>query len=195
VAVGASEAVGAPHPPAPVVKKIKLASGPLAGGVKVTLKGANLTGATKVLFGRAKGTHLVVKSAHKLTILAPRAKRAGVVHVRVVTPAGKSAKTKRDRFTYADPQPVVSSLAPNTGTRSGGTVVTVTGSGLTGATTVTFDGIAGTALQVTSSTSLTVTTPAHDIATVDVRVVTPFGTSAVVPADHFDYVYVPPVAT
>jgi len=51
-------------------------------------------------------------------------------------------------------------------------VVTITGTNLGGATGVTFDGIAGTGLVVTSDTSLTITSPAHAAGPVDVVVQT-----------------------
>jgi hypothetical protein len=56
--------------------------------------------------------------------------------------------------------PTVSSVTANTGTEFGGTSVTIAGTGfVVGATTVAFGGVAGTSVSVSSSTSLTVTTP------------------------------------
>ena len=58
-------------PPKPVVKKVKPASGPATGGTVVTIKGKQLVKIKKVLFGRTKGTGLVVKNKRKLTVIAP----------------------------------------------------------------------------------------------------------------------------
>jgi hypothetical protein len=55
--------------------------------------------------------------------------------------------------------PVVTSLSPASGTASGGTTVTISGSGFTGATEVLFGGIAGTSLAIVNDTQLTVITP------------------------------------
>src|SRR5664279_1223805 len=85
------------------------------------------------------------------------------------------------------PAPAVSGLAPTGGGTGGGTVVTVTGTDLTGATAVTFGGTAGTDLTVVSGTELTVTSPAHDAGKVDVQVTTPAGTSPTGDADAFTY--------
>jgi len=73
------------------------------------------------------------------------------------------------------------------GSPSGGTSVTVTGSDFTGATKVTFAGVAGTNLHVVNDPTLTVTSPPNAARTDDVLVTTPDGTSVAVVADHFTY--------
>jgi len=184
---GQAEVAAKPKPPKPVVTKVKPASGPASGGTVVKVKGQHLTGATKVLFGKAKGTSIKIKNDKKLTVVAP-AHVPGAVPVRVVTKGGKSAK-KGPTFTYVaqTPAPVVTAVTPATGTVSGGTVVTVTGTALSGATAVTFGGTPGTALSSVTPTSLTVKTPAHALGAVDVRVTTPGGTSAASGAAQFTY--------
>ena len=57
----------------------------------------------------------------------------------------------------------------------GGTGVTLTGSGFTGAISLTFGGTAATSLNVVSSTSATAVTPAHATGAVDVVITTPSG--------------------
>jgi hypothetical protein len=189
--------VSAPVPPKPVVGKIGPASGPVAGGTKVVVRGKNLSGAKKVLFGKVKGTRLKVKSAKKLTVVAP-AQAAGKVHVRVVTRAGKSKATKADLFTYVAPTPPptppqasppsVTAVTPASGSAAGGTTVTVSGTNLTGATSVTFGGVKATGLIPVSATTMKVTSPAHAAGSVAVRVTTPAGTSAAATAGTFTYV-------
>ena len=71
--------------------------------------------------------------------------------------------------------PTIASISPTSGTTSGGTAVTLTGTNLTGATSVTFGGAPGTALTVSSDTQLTVTTPAGTAGAKDVVVTTPGG--------------------
>ncbi|MEU7058630.1 IPT/TIG domain-containing protein [Streptomyces sp. NPDC046197] len=73
--------------------------------------------------------------------------------------------------------PVVSSISPAQGPASGGTTVTITGSGLTGATAVRFGSANATTFTVTSSTSITAVTPAGSPGSVAVTVVSPTGTS------------------
>jgi hypothetical protein len=64
----------------------------------------------------------------------------------------------------------VSSVAPAVGPAAGGTVVTVTGTNLTGVSKVTFGGTAGTNLTAVSGTQVKVTAPAHAAGAVDVVV-------------------------
>src|ERR1700686_4231127 len=56
--------------------------------------------------------------------------------------------------------PAVVSISPATGPIAGGTVVTATGTGFTGATGVTVGGIAATVLTGITDTGVTFTTPA-----------------------------------
>lgn len=69
----------------------------------------------------------------------------------------------------------LTAINPNSGPASGGTGFTLTGTGLTGATSVTFDGVAATSVNVVNSTTVTGVTPAHAPAVVDVAINTPAG--------------------
>jgi hypothetical protein len=88
------------------------------------------------------------------------------------------------------PAPTItaSGVSPNTGSTSGGTSVTITGTGFTGVTTgVTFGGTAAS-FTVNSLTQITATTPAHAAGTVDVAVTTGAGTATATAA----FTYIPP---
>ena len=73
--------------------------------------------------------------------------------------------------------PTVSGLSPTAGPAVGGTLVTITGTGFTGATAVDFGTTPATDFTVVSDTSITADSPAGT-GTVDVTVTTPGGTSA-----------------
>ncbi len=60
---------------------------------------------------------------------------------------------------------------------SGGTTVTINGTGFSGATAVTLDGLDAAHFEVASSTRITAVTPPHDEGAVRVRVTTPNGSS------------------
>jgi hypothetical protein len=83
--------------------------------------------------------------------------------------------------------PVVTGISPNSGSIAGGTVVTITGSNLTGSTGATFGGVAGTNYSVTNDTTAVVTSPANTSGAGDVIVVDTNGNSAASPADQFTY--------
>ncbi|HUK76517.1 MAG TPA: IPT/TIG domain-containing protein [Thermoleophilia bacterium] len=150
---------------APVVSKLSVASGPTAGGNKVTITGKNFmsgggSAVKKVLFGTKAATHLHVLSAHKLMVKAPR-HAAGAVQVRIVSKSGAmSAKAKASRYTYKLPLPTITALSPTSGPMAGGTSVTITGTHLADASAVTFGGLPGT-ITADSATQITATSPAY----------------------------------
>ena len=75
------------------------------------------------------------------------------------------------------PVPTLTGIFPASGSIAGGTSVTLTGTGFSGATAVTIGGIPANSFSMNSSTSITATTPAHALGTVDVEVTTPTGTA------------------
>ena len=84
--------------------------------------------------------------------------------------------------------PTVTSVSPSAGTQAGGQVITVSGTNLADAYSVTFSGIAATSFTVTSATSITVKVPAHAGAgQVDIQVSTPGGSSLLVSPDKYTY--------
>jgi hypothetical protein len=83
--------------------------------------------------------------------------------------------------------PAITSISPTSGPLSGGTSVTITGSGFTGATAVTFGSTAATTFTVNSDTSITATSPIGS-GVVDITVTTSYGTSATSSADQYTYV-------
>ena len=89
--------------------------------------------------------------------------------------------------------PTVTGVSPNTGNTAGGTSVTITGTGLTGASAVKFGTFSAINYTVNSATSISVTSPAGSAGTVDVTVSAPGGTSATSSADQFTYESVPTV--
>jgi hypothetical protein len=105
----------------------------------------------------------------------------------IVTDAADETASAPRSITAVLAVPIVSKVSPSTGFTTGGTSVTITGSGFTGATAVHFGSVAASAVSVVSDTSITATAPAKAAGTVDVTVVTPHGTSATNPADQFTY--------
>lgn len=174
----------------PAVTGVNPSAGTTAGGTSVTISGTNLSGATAVTFGSAAGAVTSV-SASQIVVTSP-AEAAGTVDVLVTTPAGTSAPTPNDQFTFQAPStspPTVTGDDPIWGPQAGGTTVAITGTNFIGATAVKFGSVAATSFTVNSATSITAVSPAGGKITVHVTVTTPAGTSSTSPADQFTYTY------
>jgi glucose/arabinose dehydrogenase len=76
-------------------------------------------------------------------------------------------------YTYTtapNPAPTVTSINPTTGVTTGGTTLTVTGTGFLSGATVSFGGTAATGVVLVNSTTITASTPAHAAGAVNVVV-------------------------
>ena len=143
----------------PTVTGISPTSGPAAGGTSVTITGTGFTGATAVDFGTTAATNVTV--VNDTTITADSPAGTGIVDVTVTTPGGTSATSAADQFTYiAAAAPTVTAISPTSGPAAGGTLVTITGTGFTGATAVDFGTTAATNVTVVSATTITADSPA-----------------------------------
>ena len=165
---------GADVAPLPDVTSCTPDSGSTAGGTAVTIAGANFTGATGVTFGGDAATSVSVVSDISITCVTP-AHAAGAVDVVVTTSAGSGTLT--NGFTYINPAPTVTSITPTSGLIFGGTTTTITGTGFTNATAVTFGGLNAASYTVDSATTITAVTPAHAVGLVDVAITTAYGTA------------------
>ena len=117
-------------------------------GATIEFLGQDFTGTTEVEFGGASATFKVVSDT-ELTAVVPTAAVTGLVSV--VTSTGTLTATSKFKVL-----PTIKSISPTSGPV--GTLVTVTGSGLTGATSVTVDGKTAS-FTVVSSSEITVTVP------------------------------------
>lgn len=85
------------------------------------------------------------------------------------------------------PAPRVTGLSPNRGPEAGGNTVEVAGTGLGGASAVSFGGAPAASFTVESTHSIRATTPAGVKSTVDVRVTTGQGSSPITESDRYRY--------
>lgn len=140
----------APTPiPAPAITSFGPTFGP--AGTVVTVNGSNFTGTTAVTINGVNVTSFTVINDNAMTITVPPGVSSGLLAV--TTPAGNVTST--GNFTFA---PTLTGLAPSTGVA--GTVVTLTGSNLTGTTAVTVNGINAPTFTVVNNTTVTVSIPA-----------------------------------
>ena len=139
----------------PTITSLIPSSGPIAGGMTVTITGTNLKDTKAVMFGGISGTAVVVHSATSVTVVTPK-HSVGPVGVVLSTSSGSVVST--DEFTYVA-APTITSVVPSSGPITGGTKVTITGTNLTNTSSVMFGGTPGTSISNVESTSITVTTP------------------------------------
>ena len=118
-------------------------------GQTVEILGNGFTGTTKVTFGSGSAAFTVVSDTY-MTAVVPTSGITGSVVV--TTPGG--TLTSKQSFKVV---PVITSFSPPSGPV--GTPVTITGSGFTGATKVSFGGKNATVFTVNSGTQITVTVP------------------------------------
>ena len=156
--------------PAPTYTSLTPTSGTTAGGTSVTITGTNLSSATSVTVGGSTAT-ISSNTATAITITTPSGS-AGTKNV-VITTAGGSV-TAGSAFTYVVPAPTYTLLSPTSGTTAGGTSVTIVGTNLSSATSVTVGG--GTAIiNSNSATAITITTPSGSAGAKDVVITTAGG--------------------
>jgi hypothetical protein len=174
----------------PIVTGLSFTGGPVAGGTRLIVHGANFTHVWSVWFAGVRATGVRVLSSTAVEVTAPK-HSPGSATVKVVTNHGTSSPGSV-RFAYVLP-PTIKSITPVAGGPSGGTLVHITGTNFIRTWSVWFGGVRGTALKALSSTSLTVVAPPHAAGTFDLRVITSYGTSAVVGGDRFSYVATPAI--
>jgi hypothetical protein len=194
----------------PTVSKLSASRGPAAGGVIVTISGANFLEVSSVQFGDWPAAEYTVDSPRQITAVSP-AQSVALDNVRVTTPNGTSATrycgpngdkpqcSIRDHFKVVEP--TVTGVSPSSGPHAFGTPITITGSGFelgTSGTTIKFGKAQSQATEVNcpSSSECTALAPGPNkkgASVVDV-IVTVNGAGGVSaaspknpPADQFTY--------
>jgi len=163
--LGLVQAEVAPPPTAPTITSFTPASGPV--GTSVTITGTNLGSATSVKFNGVSAA-ITSNTATRITATVPATATTGKI---TVTTAGGTATSATD-FTVVV-APVITSFTPVSGPV--GTSVTITGTHLTGATSVKFNGVSAT---ITSNTATAIVTVVPATATTGkITVTTPGGTA------------------
>lgn len=175
---------------APTVTALSVTSGPANASRAVTITGTNFTPTATVSVGGTAATGVSYVSATQLSATLP-AKAAGTYDVLVTTGSVTSATGPASQYSYIA-APTITSATPSSGSTAGGTSVTITGTGLTGASAVTFGGNAATSFTVTGDTQITAVTPAGGAGATSVAVTTPGGTATL--ANGYSYVVLNPPA-
>ncbi|MEG3143366.1 putative Ig domain-containing protein [Sphingomonas sp. RT2P30] len=180
---------------------IDIAAAPDAPLIVTPAAGATVTTATPSYSGTSNAAAgsivtVTVDSATPLTtavdgggswtVTQPTALAEGGHGVSATVQVGgvSSVPSTTTSFTVAS-RPTVTAVSPTGGPAAGGVAVTITGTGLSGATAVKFGTVAAP-FTIVGPTEIDTTAPAGS-GTVDITVTTPTGTSATAPADQFSY--------
>ena len=179
---------------APVVTQVVPVQSQGVGGIRVVITGRNFADASSVKFGSVDAGNIIVsRHGNRIVTFAPP-ETAGTVDVMVTGTGGTSDAVPADQFTYLAPEITV--VSTPSGSVAGGTRVRISGSGLGGATSVTFGGVASPAFSVRhKGTLLTAVAPAGSLGTVTISVTTPGGTTESSGHNGFTYVVVVPQAS
>jgi hypothetical protein len=164
-------------PVTPQVTALSTSKGP--ADASVTITGAGLADATAVKFGGTTATFskTVANGVSRLVATAP-AHAAGLTDVTVTNAAGTSdTGGTADDFTFTQPAPVLTAIAPGTTSQDGGATITLTGTNLIGTGAVKVGTTVVTPATV-SNTGVTFVAPAHSSGNTPVSVTTAGGTSA-----------------
>jgi hypothetical protein len=164
----------------PVVTGISPTTGPAAGGTAVTITGTHLRKATQVVFGAAgpARSFQVVGENTIVAISPPNPYPTGAPRdVTVISGLNPSPSVAADVFTYPDwPKPVVRGFSPAGGPLGGGIAVTISGSGLLGASAVNFGSTGAEAYHVLDDSTIVAVSPPSGVGAVSVSVTTLGGT-------------------
>ena len=115
---------------APVISGVKPDAGALEGGTRITIMGDYfsllLHKWPDVFIGGAEASYVQVASSTRITVTTPPSD-AGVRDIVVINSDGQKAILE-EAFTY-NPAPVITDITPDNGRLSGGTRITIRGSG------------------------------------------------------------------
>ncbi|MDI3538429.1 MAG: hypothetical protein PWQ13_452 [Bacillota bacterium] len=169
----------------PALKAVVPNTGRSRGGTPVVIEGSGFQEVPVVFFGGRAAQNVTWVSKGMLSARTPPG-APGPVTVTVVNPDGAVASLPQ-AFTYEDrPGPVITSIDPTSGPSSGGTKVTITGSGFDPGVRVEFGVVEAASVTRISDGELTAITPEHDLGTVAVIVTNPDGSTFTLP-DAFTF--------
>jgi peptidoglycan/LPS O-acetylase OafA/YrhL len=197
-----------PHPATgvllddPVITRVTPAAGPLAGGTTVTLIGSQLDKVNDVRFGAASAQTFTIVSPSEIWAVAPATSHTGRVPITVQAAGGRTEAACVGecvaRFAYLA-VPTITGLTAPIGHLTGGTPVTIRGSGFAPGIEVYFGSFRIDAVDYVNSKTLRITAPPERLLglgdavhtlrqiSVQVRVKTPGGVSKADLISRFTY--------
>jgi YVTN family beta-propeller protein len=162
--------------PVPTISGFTPTTGSTAGGTQITITGTGLTGTTAVSIAGVPAAGIQV--LNDTTIVATTTPNAPTTGPITLTTPGGTATSAPNNYTYLTPAPTLTAIFPPTGPTGLSTQVSLSGTALTGTTSVTVDGTPVT-YTVVSDNEITATLPPHTTGPVTVLVTTPGGSATI----------------
>lgn len=182
------------HAPAPKVFGLSPANASVLGNTTVVLSGtgfaANLAGRPSVLFDGVPGTDLAVLADDTLTCVVPPGLPGSTIDLQVETRNGRAKLVGQLSYRAL---PNLSAVSPLSGPSTGGTLLTLRGSGFlanaAGPNTVLVGGAPASGVRVLDDTTLQCNAPPGALGPVNVRLANLNGVIEL----HAPFRYVPPI--
>ena len=157
-----------------VVSSVTPSSGPTTGGQYVTIGGSGFVGISSANIGGAPITSMSVP--HQGAVVGyTSAGGAGTYNVNVYGPY--MTGVGGSLYTYVTP-PSVSSAAPASGPTTGGNYVAIYGANMSGVTSITFNGVAGTSISNINANGVQCYAPAGAAGAATVTVSNAYGSGS-----------------
>lgn len=176
----------------PTISGVSPASGIVQGGSLVTLSGSGFgsSGIPTVTVGGRSAMCVTRMNDSTITFVTPAGTSTGARDIEVTPATRGGSATLPGGFTYvtATTFPTVSSVSPSNGLTSGGTAITITGSGFSSAAapSVLIGGACALGVTVVNATTITATTPTGVAGARDVVITTATGTVTAAGAFTFE---------
>ena len=139
----------------PGVTAISPDNGPVSGGTNITITGSGFVNGAAVKINNVSAANVTWNSATQITATTPAGSSGGAQNFTLTNPdGGYSLVTGGFRY-----NPVVAAVSPVNGQGSGGTGITITGSGFLSGATVKINGVSASNVIWNSATQITATTP------------------------------------
>ena len=174
----------------PTITTISPDNGPVSGGTAITITGTGFVAGPAILIGGVTASAITVVSVTQITATTPASGTTGSKDVKITNPDGQNIT---GAFTY-NALPTPTAVSPDNGLYTGGTVITIAGSGFVDGATVKINNVAATGVAFISATRITAAVPAGAIGTQDVKVTNPDG-GFVVFSGGFRYNAAPTITT
>ena len=173
----------------PTIASISPPQGPSAGGTSVTITGTDFKAGLNVFIGGRPATNVAVVSPTQINAVTPQAVSAlgGGVNVMVQNTDGGVVTLNGAYFYLAFESPLaLTGVDPIIGPNSGGTQVTITGTGFNAAASVYFNGVPAAFANPLGGSAMFVRTPSNVTGPVTITIVNPDG-ATVSRANGFTY--------